>query len=52
MEYGAIFFSARRQDLDGKYDDRNSGLIFVFARCLILNFSLRHNCCLKYRSID
>lgn len=25
------FLSARRHELDGKYDDRESGLIFVFS---------------------
>ncbi len=28
------FLSARRFDLDGKYDDRDSEIIFVFARLL------------------
>lgn len=26
------FLSAKRHEIDGKYDDRDSGLIFVFAR--------------------
>jgi Photoprotection regulator fluorescence recovery protein len=28
------FLSARRHDLDGKYDDRYSGLLFVFSRLI------------------
>ncbi|MGB3558545.1 MAG: hypothetical protein WBA24_08370 [Geitlerinemataceae cyanobacterium] len=28
------FLSARRHDLDGKYDDRYSGILFVFARLM------------------